>query len=57
MKASKHLFAYRRSCIFLYGMTSRGFNRAHGLKAANAKTRAFIASIRGGAFGNTQYTA
>ena len=46
MKTSRQLFSYRKSCMFLYGMTDAGFDRALGLRVANAKVRSLIAILR-----------
>lgn len=46
MKTSRQLFSYRKSCMFLYGMTDAGFNRQLGKRIANEKVRSVIALIR-----------
>lgn len=46
MKTSQQLLSYRKSCMFLYGMTDAGFNRKIGLRIANEKVRGAIALIR-----------
>lgn len=43
---AKALFSYRKSCMFLYGMTDAGFDRALGLRIANAKVRSLIPLLR-----------
>ena len=42
----RKLFEYRNSCMFLYGMTQRGFDRRLGRSIANRKTRDLIAILR-----------
>ena len=40
------LLSYRKSCMFLYGMTDRGFDKALGKRVANEKVRGLLALLR-----------